>query len=759
MDPWESRGNGYVDPIRCEAMSSSRRIVPSLLLLAAALPAAEPVVQGEPIIVVGSVSRLEDPPVYQPYAYYRQDREDLDRANQASPVEALDHTPGVAVQKTAGNQSSPYVRGLTGEQTLLMFDGVRLNHAAMRPGPNQYSAMLPGNAVDSVDVLLGSSGTVQGSDGLTGTLDFRMAEAGRGTDKVASPWVSTRQDTADGATLSAGVDGAIGGFLYSVDGSRGWYGDRRGGKDAGDHLFGDAADGRDIPNSGYDQYDFGGRVAYVGLARNRFELSGGQVKQWDAPRADGYFENSGNPNNISRFYDPQQFDYIHARHIFAGEGSVPRIQTTGWWHRHQEDQIREDLQGGNRYRRRETDDQVTTIGIDLQLTSRIATHEVTYGATWYEDRTANEARAYRSPALNTDPDAAEFDPALSQPGTTTLPDGSRYQGLGVFAPDLRTIAPAWDVLVGLRWSRSSWKSDVTADRPGYATYTDDRIEGDANALTANGRIGWHPIEDSTIFAGVSQGFRAPNLTNLAGIQSRASNNTIQVEGNPDLDPEKSLTYEIGSKIERMRDNASLTFFYTRIDDLIQNTYIDANGDGSIGAGDRSVSSNAESAELAGFELGEDWGVLASNLPTDSRLSIFNVVNATTGEADEQNPTTGQVDTVHISRANRVFGMGGITYEPTNVWYVTFQTRWSMAYKEVNVGDGQDVRHTTFQAKDRDPGAMPGYAVLDFKAGWAPNRSLRVDAAVENLLDHTYREVGSGIDGAGLAGVLRVTARY
>lgn len=740
-------------------MSSPRRLVPTLLFLGAALPAAEPVVQGEPIIVVGSVSRLEDPPVYQPYAYYRQDREEIDRANQASPVESLDHTPGVYVQKTAGNQSSPYVRGLTGEQTLLMFDGVRLSHAGMRPGPNQYSSMLPGNAVGSIDVLLGSSGTVQGSDGLTGTLDFRMAEAGRGTAKAASPWASVREDTADGHTFSAGVDGAVGGFLYSVDVSRGSYGDRIGGKDAGDHLYGDAEGFRDIPNSGYEQADGGARLAYVGLAGNRFELSGGRVKQWDSPRADGYYENSGNPRNISRFYDPQQFDYIHARHIFAGEGSIPRVQTTGWWHRHQEYQIREDLQNGTRYRRRETDDQITTIGVDLQLTSRISTHEVTYGATWYEDRTANDARAYRSPAGNTNPGAAVYDPALSQPGTTTLPDGSRYQGLGLFAQDLWSIAPAWDVLVGLRWSRSSWKSDVTTDRPGYAAYTDGRVEGDASAVTANARVGWHPIEDSTVFAGISQGFRAPNLTNLTGIQSRASNDTIQVQGNPDLEPEKSLTYEIGSKIEQMRDNASLTFFYTRIDDLIQNTYIDTNGNGTIGAGDQSVSSNAESAELAGFELGEDWGVLASSLPTDSRLSIFNVVNATTGEADEQSATTGEVNTVHISRANRVFGLGGITFEPTPVWYLTFQTRWSMAYKEVNVGDGNDVRHTTFQAKGRDAGAMPGYAVLDLKAGWRWNDTIRVDGAIENLLDHTYREVGSGIDGSGVSTVVRLTARY
>ncbi len=731
-------------------------LVPTLAALAATVAAAE-VAEAAPLVVVGSVSRLDDPPIEQPYAYFRQDDEDLQRANQASPVEALDHTPGVYVQKTAGNQSSPYLRGLTGEQTLLLFDGVRLNHAMMRGGPNQYSALIPAAAVGGIDVLLGSSGTVQGSDGLTGTLDFRLAEAGRGVADPASPWVSLREDSADGRTLTAGVDGAVGGFRYSAEAARGWYDDRRGGADAGDHLFFGAAGDRTIPNSGYQHLDGGVRLAYVGLARNRFEVSTGRTKQWDAPRADGYPDNSGVATNISRYYHPQQFDYLHARHIFAGSEGAPRVQSTVWWHRHQEYQVREDLQNGTRYRRRETDDQIATVGFDLQLTSRIgAVHEVTYGGTLYEDRTANSARTYRSPAGNTSAASAVFDPGQSTPGTTTVPDGSRYQGLGLFVQDLWTFAGDFDLLTGVRWSRYAWHSDVTPDRAGYAGISGTSIADHTQALTANGRLGWHPVEPGTLFTGISQGFRAPNLSNLTGIQSRASSN-IQTEGNPDLDPERSLTYEVGGKYEAERDSASLTFFYTDLTDLIQTTYIDVNDDGVITAADRAVADNANRGTLAGFELAHDWGLLRERLPSAARLAVFNVVNATTGEA-EQDDGRGGVETVHISRANRVFGSGGIAYEPTPAWYVTITARWSMGYKEVNPGYGTDVRHTTFPAAGGDPGAMPGYAVLDLGAGWRPNRHLRLDAGLENLFDHTYREVGSGIDGSGLAGVLRATAR-
>ena len=739
-------------------------LVPTIagLVSSSLLKAAESVPEVVVSPVTVSASRLDSPIVEQPYAYYRAEREDMDRANARSPVEALDHTPGVVVQKTAGNQASPYLRGLTGEQTLLMFDGVRLNQALNRSGPNQYSAMIPDSAVGAVDVLLGSSGSVQGSDGLTGTMDFVLARAGRGVTTAASPWVSVREHTADGQQVQVGVDGNVENFSYSIDGSRTWATDRRGGKDAGDHLFGSAAGDRDIPNSGYDQFDGGARVAYTGLTRNRFELSGGRTYQSDAPRADGYFENSGNASRIARYYDPQIFDYAHARHIFIGGEGAPRVQTTLYWHHNSEAQTQEDIQNQGtatqRYRRREWLDAVSTLGLDLQLTSIVADrHSVTYGTTIYRDQTSNSVQQYRSPAGNISSGAAVFDAANSSNGFTTVPDESSYDGMGFFVQDLWMLNDQWDVLVGGRWSRYAWKTDVTTDRAGYATYGNTTLQDHAQAVTGNARLGWHPMESSTIFTGISQGFRAPNLSNLTGIQSRGSSN-IQVQGNPDLESEKSLTYEIGAKTEQQRDSASATFFYTALQDLMQTTYTDVNGDGAITAVDRAKIENANSGVLAGFELAHDWGIVPERLPGDQRVAVFNVVNATTGEADQEN-AQGQVTSVHISRANRVSGMGGVTWEPQPVWYVTCQTRWSMAYKEVNPGDATDTRHTTFQSVDGDRGSMPGFAVLDLKAGWKAGRNLRVDAALENLLNHSYREVGSGIDGAGLSGVLRITARY
>jgi len=84
--------------------------------------------------------------------------------------EALNLTPGVFVQKTNHGGGSPIIRGLTGNQTLLLLDGIRLSNSTMRYGPNQYFNTIDVFSIDRMEVLRGGGSVQYGSDALGGTI-------------------------------------------------------------------------------------------------------------------------------------------------------------------------------------------------------------------------------------------------------------------------------------------------------------------------------------------------------------------------------------------------------------------------------------------------------------------------------------------------------------------------------------------------------------------------------------------------------------
>lgn len=78
--------------------------------------------------------------------------------------EALAAMPGLFVQKTNHGGGSPFMRGLTGNQVLLLVDGIRLNNSTFRYGPNQYLNTVGVFSIAHVEALRGSGSVQYGSD-------------------------------------------------------------------------------------------------------------------------------------------------------------------------------------------------------------------------------------------------------------------------------------------------------------------------------------------------------------------------------------------------------------------------------------------------------------------------------------------------------------------------------------------------------------------------------------------------------------------
>ena len=98
------------------------------------------------------------------------DNKSIQKFQLRTAPEALLLTPGVFVQKTNHGGGSPFLRGLTGNQTLLLVDGIRLSNATMRYGPNQYFNTIDVFSIEKIEVLRGSGSVQYGSDAIGGTI-------------------------------------------------------------------------------------------------------------------------------------------------------------------------------------------------------------------------------------------------------------------------------------------------------------------------------------------------------------------------------------------------------------------------------------------------------------------------------------------------------------------------------------------------------------------------------------------------------------
>ena len=103
--------------------------------------------------------------------------------------------------------------------------------------------------------------------------------------------------------------------------------------------------------------------------------------------------------------------------------------------------------------------------------------------------------------------------------------------------------------------------------------------------------------DWSLFGGVSQAFRAPNLDDLTGNMTAKSGSAAL--GSTNVDPEEYLTYELGAR--HGSDDLSLeaSVFYTDMNDLITAVPL-------VAGGKDTISTNAADGYVYGVELEGAW---------------------------------------------------------------------------------------------------------------------------------------------------------
>jgi hemoglobin/transferrin/lactoferrin receptor protein len=674
----------------------------------------------DPLFV--TATRSEQSLSQAPYTVNLLDADYLKNNTRRSLPEALQYVPGVLVQKTAHGHGSPYIRGFTGRQNLLMVDGVRVNNSTYRSGPVQYWNTLDPLAIDHVELVKSQGSVLYGSDAIGGTLNtFTKSSQFRGEAAneayAGGSFYQEYRSNGEGShitrlELETGV-GSQFGVLLGLSA-----------KDFGD--IEDSSVGR-MKNTGYPEQDSDLRFDWAVTPDSTLTLAHYYVNQDDISRWHRTRDNPGWVHGshvaapgtwIANTYD-QERSMTYLR--YAGENPQANAPIARWsstlsFQRSDDSEFQNRGTGSRPIRR--SNISTDTTGVDLSLESEVGPGTLVYGFDFYHDD-VNSAGSQNNVA------------GTNYLESLPIADDSTYDLLGAYAQYAWKPIERFEITGGARYTLAH------ASLGRYAGGADESRDWDAAVSSLRGVYSFD--ERWSLYGGIAQAFRAPNLDDLSGnLTAKSGQPTL---GNINLDPERYLTYEIGTRQQTENTSLNLATFYTEVDDLIVATPVTSL------PGAAAIANNAASGHVYGVELEGAWRFM----PQWSLSGFVAWQDARTkspafiGGPENERPNTKNLPfsgslALRWADAKQKFWVEG------RVLAAATEDRISAADQ---LADNQRI----------PTGGTPGYVVTSVHAGWKINDHLDLICGVENLTDEDYRNHGSGQNEPGINGIVGATLHW
>ncbi len=712
---------------------------PARLVASPPAPKPDPAAATIDVSVMGGSDRGTTPG----RASSRVDRREMTENQPRSAPDALRFEPGVAVQQTAHGQGSAFVRGRTGQQVLLLFDGIRLNNSTFRQGPNQYFFTVDARSIHSIDVLRGGASTQFGSDAIAGVINARPIEPSLDPDPnrfLVRPRVVAHGATADdevGYRIQADAQYTsklrfIGGFgsrsagRLRASGAVCSPGTRRCTPESPEAAevprFED--DGRTQLGTGFREITGDARLVYAPRPEQRFIAAAYIYRQFDAPRTD-QCPAPGAPRSECLRID-EQFRTL-AYLSFRGEGPAfaRSVEATLSFQREHERRTRDRpqsfIQNGGR-------DDVSTLGALVKL----ATDEARpfpwlairgrYGADLYDDRIDSTAWIWFTD-----------NHILRKASRGQYMAGSSYTQGGAYA-DLELALPRGIFLRG-------------GGRGGFAIA---RAPSDLESGTLRVDQAWpiavaHAGVEGVVagplraFLHFDRSYRTPNLDDLTSRQQAGPG--FQLE-NAALQPETANTFEAGLRLDLPFLEADAWVYRSAVEDAI------LRASRPISACPPETPQCASSwaryqltnldgeASILGFEVSAR---ARFPLGFEAKASIAYAYGESKNPQDRpQDPAIAYEETVPLSRIPPLNGTAEVRWGSPFGVYLGAGVRWALTQDRLAITDRSDARIPK--------GGTPGYTVIDLRAGYRLAKNVLLALVLENAADTPYRVHGSSIDG-------------
>lgn len=657
-------------------------------------------------------------------------RAELDRQQVQSLTDLANRVEaGITFNRQNGSLN---IRGLDGARVLTTIDGIRqpflVDTRVSRAGANAFDF----DALSSLDLLRGGGGgATLGGGVLGGALAVRTLD----------PEDLIRNGRSYGALAKTGFD--------STD--RAWFGSAAAAARMGNTsvlLQGGFRNGHEIDNRGslksigatrtapnpadFDQYSFLGKVYQQVGEAHRFGITGEFFKRADRIQTrtstvsltgnfrPGSYEQGEDVerNRVSLTYDYRQ----------AG-GFLDEAHANLYWQRLK----RNDLVNAWRYTSivgpyaRDNESEENAYGFNAygvkNFQTGLASHRLTFGT----ELRMSTLKQYSAGVDNCPPRPASgsFTGAFATCNNlfTNQADQPKVDGrlVGLYVQDeIGLLDNRLRVTPGVRFD---WYEEKPQPTLAYSLGGSRPV----GLPPSSSESGWSPrirleydilknapiVKDVTVFAQWAKSFRAPTADELYGRFGGPS--TYLRAGNPLLRPEAGNGVDVGVRVGDKQFGGSVTYFYTKYRDFIEQLQVQAPGVGGLyPQGGITSYRNIPRAEISGVEANMHYA-FAPNWLVRGSFAYTRGKNTS--------------DHVYLNSIPPMQGIVGIAYG-TDVWGAEFSSK--LAGRRDNVGVTPAGAATGFKA--------PGYAIFNATAWWRPLpqiADLELQVGVYNLFDRKY----------------------
>ena len=366
-----------------------------------------------------------------------------------------------------------------------------------------------------------------------------------------------------------------------------------------------------------------------------------------------------------------------------------------------------------------TKDQVNRILTNqTNLTTSFGTGSVQHDLSTGLELTREEQTNYGLATTGTVPTANVYNPDSSVSLPSYQRNGADSKGktdtVALYAFDTLKFNDQWQANLGLRLDR--YKTSYNASAVCTATSTtqpcgsspvgsvvrttSDGLSKSGTLLSWKAGVLYKPAPNGSVYLNYALSQQPPGGSNFA--LSAAVNNAA----NPNMDPQKAKTLELGTKWELMDKNLMLSaaLFRTQVTNEIV-----TNSDGTVGQTGKKVVQGLELGVIG--QINKAWGVSAG----------YTIQNT-------------KVDTGAVIAAD---GSNGLTYTPKDAFSV-----WSTYQLPFGLTIGGGARYAGGLKRGTDgavgtPNHTDSYWVVDAMASYRVNKNLDIQLNIFNLFDKDY----------------------